>query len=149
MPIATSTTTPTPPHTGERVLQTPDNPISLAITLNTLTHTNTLTPGNTLTPPNTPPNPTHTSALVTQLGSMLFHRGVSGARVVARGAPATVGPLTFKGFGAHCDAYPHDYLTVAAAVGGSRHEVDVFVERFRACFVKIQRGMATAQGAAA
>ena len=103
------------------MLHTPGNPISLALTLDGL-------PGR-----------------ATQLGSMLFHRGVSGARVVARGAQQTVAGLSLSGFGAHCDAYAHDYLTVAAAVGGSAEEVDVFVERCQLCFETL-RTRGTQQG---
>lgn len=96
------------------MLHTPGNPISMAMTLDCL-------PGR-----------------ATQLGSMLFHRGVSGARVVARGVQQCVAGQSLAGFGAHCDAYAHDYITVAAAVGGSVEDMDVFVERCRACIAALQ-----------
>ncbi len=66
---------------------------------------------------------------VTYLGSMLFARGVSGARVVHPGAAATVDGHAFAGFGAHCDDYPVPYLTVAAAVGMTLADVDILMDR--------------------
>lgn len=75
----------------------------------------------------------------TLLGSMLFKRCVSGTRVVARGKRQTVACIAFSGYGAHCDDYPCDYLTVAAALGTSRNDVDEFVARARQCFADFRR----------
>ncbi|GAB4820637.1 hypothetical protein N2152v2_007683 [Parachlorella kessleri] len=82
---------------------------------------------------------------VTMLGSMLFRRCVSGTRVVARGKRQSVGGKEFVGYGAHCDDYPCDYLTVAAAVGTSRRDIDEFVARARLCFGEFKRKQAREQ----
>ena len=81
-----------------------------------------------------PPDPP-----ITFLGSMLFGRCVSGTRVVARGKAQQVGGLAFSGYGAHCDAYPADYLTVAAAIGTTEAEVDEFLSRLATCFAEFRR----------
>jgi len=76
---------------------------------------------------------------VTFLGSMLFHRCVSGTRVVGRGKVQAVEGITFQGYGAHCEAYPHDYITVAAAVGTTEGDIDRFLGRLRKCFVEFRK----------
>ena len=112
---------------SERVLSTPDNPISLALTLTKLQ-----TPqGSSVV---SPTNAKHASFL----GSMLFKRSVSGTRVVARGITKQVAGMNFEGFGAHCDAYPNDYLTVAAAVGTSKQDILAFVAKLRQCYIDLQ-----------
>ncbi|EFN58500.1 hypothetical protein CHLNCDRAFT_19872 [Chlorella variabilis] len=99
---------------GERVLETPGNPISLALSLASF--------GPAAGPP------------ITFLGSMLFGRCVSGTRVVARGKRAEVGGLAFAGYGAHHDAYPCDYLTVAAALGTLEADIEELLQRLARCF---------------
>lgn len=112
---------------GEKVLNTPANPISLAVTLTRL-------------------HPARENCVeqvgakhVSFFGSMLFKRSVSGTRVVARGITKQVAGIDFEGFGAHCNAYPHDYLTVAAAVGTSQEEILTFVAKLRQCYSDLQR----------
>jgi hypothetical protein len=56
-------------------------------------------------------------------------RLASGARVAGTGKPSTVGGITFQNYGAHCDTYPHTYLTAAAAIGGTLTEVKDFCTR--------------------
>lgn len=92
---------------GERVLETPKNPISFAVTVDSVTE----------------------GADPTYFGSMLFSRGVSGTRVVKPGVKKEVCGISFDGYGAHTDAYPHAYFTAAAAIGLTEAEVDAFVER--------------------
>lgn len=112
----------------ERVLHTPDNPISLGFTLTKL-------------------QPTADKAImsgkmakhVSFLGSMLFRRCVSGTRVVARGTQQTVAGIEFPGFGAHYDAYPCDYLTVAAGLGTSKQEILSFLSKLRQSYAEIQK----------
>lgn len=72
---------------------------------------------------------------------MLFTRCVSGTRVVVPSSSSsadgrkdptakTIGPLTFRGYGSHADAYPPGpYLTAACAIGVSKDEVDAFLAR--------------------
>lgn len=103
-----------------RLLETPDNPISFALTLDSLAESGDETQLRGLP--------------ITQLGSMLFHRCVSGTRVIGQGVQQEVAGVTFNGYGAHCDQYPHDYLTVAAALGTSQSDVDLFLVRLDTCF---------------
>jgi O-phospho-L-seryl-tRNASec:L-selenocysteinyl-tRNA synthase len=68
------------------------------------------------------------------LGAMLFKRCASGARVLVNsGKETTVAGVTFRNFGQSHDAYPHSYLTVAAALGMKEEEVDEFFDRLCAC----------------
>ena len=50
------------------------------------------------------------------------------------------------GYGAHCDDYPSDYLTVAAALGTTRADIDTFVLRMRQCFAEFRRKQQQQQG---
>lgn len=160
---------------GCRMLLTPDNPISLAVTLGGLRLS--LTPADvtsvgTMSHQSSPPVSNATAARgvshiksaaestesalgqesdaarsvvpqegeaegqlpTTFLGSMLFSRFVSGTRVVARGKSQEVAGCSFQGFGAHFDAYPHDYLTMAVALGTIERDVDEFISRLAECF---------------
>ena len=103
---------------GERVLSTPDNPISMGITLDSL---NNGTPGATF------------------LGSMLFARGASGARVVVPGKFQQVAGINFQGYGASCDNYPSAYLTIAAAIGSKLEDIDEFLKRLKICVVEFRK----------
>ena len=71
---------------GERVMDTPDNPISVGMTLSSLVVERDGAPSD---------------AAVTFFGSMLFSRCVSGTRTVARGKRQDVGGVAFEGYGAH------------------------------------------------
>jgi O-phospho-L-seryl-tRNASec:L-selenocysteinyl-tRNA synthase len=83
---------------GERVLDTPDNPISVAMTLATLEGA----PGSG-------------GDAVSFFGSMLFSRCVSGTRAVPRGKRLEVGGHAFEGYGAHTGRRAH--ARVPACVG--------------------------------
>jgi len=73
---------------------------------------------------------TTAAARATYLGSMLFSRGVSGTRVVHPAATSTIDGRTFTGYGSQCEGgYPHAYITVAAAMGMTRGDVDVLMGR--------------------
>lgn len=86
---------------GMRLLCTPGNDISMAIELSD-----------------------HT----TMLGSRLFHKCVSGARVVVPGQKVYEGDgVRIGSFGTHTEAYPCAYLNVASAVGQNREEIDRFM----------------------
>jgi O-phospho-L-seryl-tRNASec:L-selenocysteinyl-tRNA synthase len=76
---------------------------------------------------------------VTMFGSMLFKRGVSGTRVVARGMRQSVAGHSFEGYGAHFDEYPCDYLTFAAALGTTSSDVDEFVRRMKLALRDFQK----------
>ncbi|TRY59017.1 hypothetical protein DNTS_012402 [Danionella cerebrum] len=98
---------------GERLLHTPHNPISLAMSLEHLQ--------------------THSSTAVTQLGSMLFTRQVSGARVVPGNGEQVVSGHKFRGFMSHADAYPHPYLNAASAIGITREDITLCMKRLEKC----------------
>lgn len=103
----------------ERVLETPGNPVSLGLTLQ-----HVQCPGHD-------EQKQSNSRNVSFLGSMLFKRCVSGVRVITRGSKQAVAGNSFLGYGSHCDAYPYDYLTVAAALGTSKQDVDHFLLKLR------------------
>lgn len=91
---------------------------------------------------------------VTFLGSMLFQRNVSGCRVVTSSSKVTkIAGYEFKTWGAHMNDYPHNYFTVACAIGMQLSEVDVFVSRLEKTigkFVKLNtadsKGVTAAEG---
>ncbi|CAI8033170.1 O-phosphoseryl-tRNA(Sec) selenium transferase [Geodia barretti] len=103
---------------GERVLETSHNPISLGVTLSTAAQS---------------------QGDMTEFGSMLFLKNVSGTRVVAPGESKTIGPHVFTNWGSHHNSYPTAYFTVAAAIGMRREEVDLFLERLEKVFVKFRK----------
>ncbi|XP_026541412.1 O-phosphoseryl-tRNA(Sec) selenium transferase [Notechis scutatus] len=107
-------------HYNERLLDTPHNPISLAMSLRELDERN--------------------PEAVTQLGSMLFTRQVSGARVVSLGTLQTVSGYTFKGFMAHADQYRCSYLNAASAIGIKKEDVEMFLKRLDKCLKALRRG---------
>ncbi|XP_063313919.1 O-phosphoseryl-tRNA(Sec) selenium transferase [Pelobates fuscus] len=98
---------------NERLLETPNNPISLALSLRNLSD--------------------KSEATITQLGSMLFTRQVSGARVVPLGTSQTINGFAFKGFMSHCNNYPCAYLNAASAIGIKKIDVDLFIKRLDKC----------------
>jgi len=121
---------------GERVLQSKYNPISMALTLGSVTAGG-------------PP---------TELGSMLFQRGVTGCRVVTPGSSKQVGSITVRNWGASAPdegGYKFGpYLTVAAAVGQAEEDIAVFSKKFSACVKAFRKrhpaaAAATAAGEAA
>lgn len=104
---------------GQKVLSTPNNRISMAMTV-----------------------PATDADAVTSIGAMLFTRLVSGARAVptARTEPKKVGEWTFRNWGSHCDNYPSSYLTAASALGLQQEEVDVFVRKLDKVLTKAYGG---------
>ncbi|KAM7366182.1 hypothetical protein PAMP_015647 [Pampus punctatissimus] len=104
---------------GERLLHTPHNPISLAMSLDGLQ--------------------AGCDKAVTQLGSMLFTRQVSGARVVPLGKEQTVSGHTFRGFMSHSEAYRCPYLNAASAVGITREDVTLCIKRLDKCLRTLKK----------
>lgn len=76
---------------------------------------------------------------ITFLGSKLFSKCVSGTRVIARHKHQTVAGYSFEGYGSHCDDYGHCYLTAAAALGATMHEVDEFLRRLDLCMKQFRK----------
>ncbi|CAH3020768.1 unnamed protein product [Porites evermanni] len=114
---------------GERLLSTKGNPISLAISLEKVTKGLELN-----------------AAGVTQLGSMLFTRCVSGARVVSPDSTKEINGYVFTGWGAHAQHYRCAYLTAAAAIGMTKADVDTFLKRLDKCLSKFSAKEVTVLG---
>ncbi|SPP83122.1 O-phosphoseryl-tRNA(Sec) selenium transferase [Drosophila guanche] len=108
---------------GELVIESRDNFISLAITLGTLWAA------------------TGQGSSITQLGAMLHMRGVSGVRVVVPGQSKVIDGHTFPDFGSHQMKLELPYLTVAAAIGISREEIDKFFKIFKKCWTKLSQSL--------
>lgn len=93
---------------GERVLSTPNNGISMAVTL---------TSGGGDRAP-------------TAMGAALWVRLISGCRICAPvDKPKEVAGIEFINYGAHHDAYPCAYFTVACALGIVEEDVLLFLKR--------------------
>ncbi|XP_028413229.1 O-phosphoseryl-tRNA(Sec) selenium transferase-like isoform X2 [Dendronephthya gigantea] len=102
---------------GQKLLNTKHNPISLAMSLQEVEGGLRATGDDGMT----------------QLGSMLFTRCVSGARVVPPNATKDINGFKFNGWGAHTNNYPCAYMTAAAALGMSKDDVDTFLKRLEKC----------------
>ncbi|XP_054907074.1 O-phosphoseryl-tRNA(Sec) selenium transferase [Poeciliopsis prolifica] len=109
---------------GERLLHTPHNPISLAMSLDGLQASS--------------------NQAVTQLGSMLFTRQVSGARVIPLGKEQTISGHTFRGFMSHSESYRCPYLNAASAVGITRSDVTLCMKRLDKCLKALKKHGQTA-----
>ncbi|KAG7669400.1 hypothetical protein Ndes2526B_g05722 [Nannochloris sp. 'desiccata'] len=115
---------------GERVLVTSNNPISMGMTLDSLESKNKIDCFDTRY---------SARAGATFLGSMLFARGASGARVITPEKQQTVAGIQFQGYGASYDNYPHSYVTVAAAIGSTKTDIEEFLKRLHACVDEFKR----------
>ena len=112
---------------GLRLLVSPANPISFAITLiphqqrNEADDTGEASPGDAAR-----------AAATTYVGSMLFVRGISGTRVVSGVEETVVAGQRFAGYGASVDKYANaPYMTAAASLGLTGADVDRFVDRLQ------------------
>lgn len=175
---------------GERLLESPRNPISFAISIDVITGrrgrvpaveagvdasaadgsaaagATTASAGGAATV-DTPEGPaavftaaTSSSASSSRastssasyLGAMLFARGVSGTRVVLPEEVKTIEGVEFRGFGAQYDSYPTAYLTAAAAIGMTREDVTMYLDRLQRtidAFLKQREKEEARKGAAA
>jgi len=75
---------------------------------------------------------------LTELGSMLFTRRVSGARVVQLGKKQKIESFEFENYGAHSTNIQCSYLTVAAAIGIEETDIDVFMKKFDSIYQKLR-----------
>jgi hypothetical protein len=74
------------------------------------------------------------------LGSMLYQRCVSGCRVVTcTGETKKVSGMSFTDWGAHSNAYPHSYFTVACSIGIQERDLTVFLERLDKVLAKFKK----------
>jgi len=103
---------------GLRVLNTPDNSISLCIDLSGMVDSK--------------PDAAERQKLLTSLGGKLFNNRVSGPRVVAcPNCPAKeIDGNEFSNYGAHHDDFEFPYLATAAAMGATDSELQIFLKRF-------------------
>lgn len=93
---------------NEKVIETKNNRISVAITLSNL----------------------KSKKDISEIGSMLFTRCVSGTRVIiSDGNSKMINDCLFKNWGSHFDSYPFTYLTAASAIGIKKDDVDIFIKR--------------------
>ena len=123
---------------GERLLETPGNPISMGVTLSALERYAARV-GEVVVASDNEGKKRTTKTSVSFFGSMLFSRAVSGTRVVAPGKTQEVGGITFHGFGTSHDAYPVPYFTAAAALGTTREDVDAFCARLTRAFADFRK----------
>ncbi|KAL6072106.1 O-phosphoseryl-tRNA(Sec) selenium transferase, variant 4 [Balamuthia mandrillaris] len=110
---------------GERLLQTPNNPISFGITLSQLEDKQ--------------------PQGATMLGSMLFSRCCSGTRTVGKGAKKEIGGFTFADYGMHLEGYPTAYLSAACSIGLRKHDIDLFLQRLRKALARRQKQLASSK----
>ena len=142
---------------NERILMCPTNTISFAMTLDHLVRPRRI--GTTITTADNNSRNGDTSPTIaidtmeteeeylksierdlTQLGAMLFHRCISGTRVVARNIQQTLGDTdVFTGFGSSTNHYPHAYITAACAMGLNEYEMNEFFTRFDKTIQEFQK----------
>lgn len=102
---------------GERLMKTSHNGISMGMSLSSLPK----------------------DSKITEVGSMLFTRFVSGTRVISNsGDEATINGIKFSNFGAHCNIYNCPYMTAAASIGMTKVDVDTFITRLDKVLTKIK-----------
>ena len=76
---------------------------------------------------------------ITELGSMLFTRRISGARVVKLGTKQIIDTYEFINFGAHSTNIQCSYLTVAAAIGIEQNDIEIFMKKFDNVYQKLRK----------
>ncbi|EEC15032.1 O-phosphoseryl-tRNA(Sec) selenium transferase, putative [Ixodes scapularis] len=101
---------------GERFLHTPNNRISVAMSVTE-----------------------DKVGEVTGIGAMLFTRFVSGSKVVSNEGTKKVGNWELEGWCLHCKSYPSSYLNAASTLGVRKNDVDVFVQRLDKVLAKAQK----------
>ncbi|KAL7034410.1 hypothetical protein ACKWTF_007953 [Chironomus riparius] len=100
---------------NERILQSQKNPISLAMTLESFD-----------------------DSKLTMIGSMLFTRCVSGARVIAPNEKKTIDGYEFLNWGSHNSNNNIPYITAAASIGTTKSEIDGFIDKLDKVLLKIK-----------
>eukprot|EP01125_Pyxidicula_operculata_P010066 TRINITY_DN3312_c0_g1_i1.p1 TRINITY_DN3312_c0_g1~~TRINITY_DN3312_c0_g1_i1.p1 ORF type:complete len:358 (+),score=69.82 TRINITY_DN3312_c0_g1_i1:672-1745(+) len=101
---------------GERVLETPNNSISVGMTLSSIMNDDPAA-----------------------FGSMIYSRGCSGIRVVVPGVDKSIDGVKFKGHGGNHDNYPVPYFTIAASIGLTKDEVDICISRVRKTLLEYKK----------
>lgn len=98
---------------GERVLSSPGNTISFAVSLTNIPDAGAV-------------------------GAKLFARRVSGTRVVTAKNSKEICGHAFRSYGASYSDYPTDYITAACAVGLTQAEFSRFISRFDQLLAEIK-----------
>ena len=130
-------------------INSPDNPISIAVEFHAEsctpesnnTNTNTDTNNNTNTNTNSATaNPVFD---INSIGSMLFYNCISGTRVISNTTKQTlIGGHTFHNWGSHTDQYTGlPYLTAACAIGMKEEEIYLFINSFKKILKKCNNKM--------
>ncbi|KRY58291.1 O-phosphoseryl-tRNA(Sec) selenium transferase, partial [Trichinella britovi] len=96
--------------TNEQIINCPKNNISIAVSLDRLAE-----------------KCNDDINEITRLGSMLFSRNVTGARVVPAGVNKIIEGIEFKNWGAHSSIMRRHYFNAAAAIGMQLHEIERFL----------------------
>ncbi|XP_067635613.1 O-phosphoseryl-tRNA(Sec) selenium transferase isoform X1 [Eurosta solidaginis] len=99
---------------SEQVIESKCNPISLALSLKQFRNAG--------------------FEEITKFGSMLYTRGVSGARVVAVGDDRKIEGYEFLNWGTHHSRTEYAYLTIAAGLGITKVEIDNFFVKLHECW---------------
>ncbi|XP_055711079.1 O-phosphoseryl-tRNA(Sec) selenium transferase [Phlebotomus papatasi] len=82
----------------------------------------------------------HKDGLAAEIGSRLFRRGVTGARVVSGNEIKTIENRIFDTWGSHTSSPKNvPYLTVAAALGCRSEEIDTLCEKLRQILKEIDK----------
>ena len=102
---------------GQRVLSSPQNPISVGFTLNS----------------------SLTTEECTEFGSKLFHRGISGSRVIAQGSDKKIGNITFGNWGCNSGSYHTNYVTCACALGITSSDIELFCQRLDKALANLRK----------
>jgi len=76
---------------------------------------------------------------LTELGSMLFTRRISGARVVQLGTKQKIENYEFDNYGSHSSRSQFSYLTVAAAIGIEENDIENFMKKFDSIYQRLRR----------
>jgi len=104
---------------GEKLLLTPGNSISFAITLNQFAK--------------------QQSSDITQLGAFLYSKRVMGSRIITDSMAKSQCGLEFSNYGSHINNYPNlPYMTVACAIGMTKEEIDIFIIKLDECFTELK-----------
>ncbi|XP_017781065.1 PREDICTED: O-phosphoseryl-tRNA(Sec) selenium transferase isoform X3 [Nicrophorus vespilloides] len=100
---------------GERLLESPQNPISMAMSMSKL-------PADELR----------------SYGAKLYIRSVSGTRVIDLMEHKIICGQEFKSWGSSTNDYDVPYMTAAAAIGVTDDDIDLFMKRMKKIFGKNQ-----------
>mmetsp|Transcript_17354 Transcript_17354/g.25723 ORF Transcript_17354/g.25723 Transcript_17354/m.25723 type:complete len:464 (+) Transcript_17354:164-1555(+) len=79
----------------------------------------------------------------TEIGAMLFARGVTGVRVIEnKGDVKNLANIDFLNYGASIDAYPFPYLTLACAIGSKENDLERFVGKLEKVYDAVEKKLA-------